>query len=1114
MMTFTLTKKHLIGGILISLFTGFTLAWWLVPNLNWIFAAAAIVILIIGSSLWFFNRDNATVKQQKNLEKQDVQLVKKLFNSFITELKDRGLHKHKYRLPWYLYITHNLKTDEAILTQMGFRNSTALNFSNQLPVQIWLKNNAVILTAQISSQDRRSLTCIKHLIKHAKNFRSRQTLNGIITSQSVDNLISKNKNNCQQVANDLRLAIDETQTLSGQKLPIYVLFNQMAGLADFCQFFASLDEPELDGNFGALNVKNANLGKFTLDWFEKSYNDICQRMGHSVLRALDSQLSEQFRRSVVAAPVQFKQIQSEISYFLEQLLIPKSATKDYEFRGYFFTNTQQQSQATDPLTKQIAYQLGFNEMLCSDSVKLPHSIFVTHLFDDIIRPEAGLASINITRKRLFWGFQISYSLAVLTLVVSSIALLKLNFDYYQPLNGKTLQALKQYQNVIRKKPYDIEELALNVNNLKMIRNIYLDYNKPTPFYISDLVPNPQLTQSVKEAYHNELKDILLPSLVHYLEDELFVYETLGDSLQTAKLLNLNEELQIHDEKSWKHLKSYYRQSFIKEGHSEADTLKNLIVLMDDLYQLGMPKVTLNQSLLSQSKASIDKINTTKVLFEYINDLPQFSSMVDISTELGNNFELLYQFNNKLKAQFVPFIFTPQGFIGMDLSASSNLMKDIINNNKSLLGHKLNEFEINNLAKSLQRYYQREYVKYWVNFIDAIALKSISDNTLMHNLELMASKTNAPQNRLYETIGYYTFPEIVVKKAAETEKEKPKKSIKPSTDQLVMAKNIQAEFAVYHRFIKQDDKGLSELAYLHENITQVAKWLKKAKDNKDVGAYFFKQLTSNKQDQSLYQLAQMQLSIAKIDLHVTGLIDLINQEVNAYVGEHVNQVWQKQISEPFSLQFANKFPFNLDSQSSVNFKLFNKYFKPEGVFDQFNAQILNKFSLVENSLTLDGFTTQNNLVIRSDIYQQFIDLKAIQQTLYQQSPTQAAITFKIKTASMSADLLNFELFSERTLFGYEHGPKLWQSFTWPDFTKQNTLLTIFTDVNSQKITSEYEGDWAWLKLVYKYYQLDEGNAEIKIKEALSQVTLSLSVEGDTDPFDPRFFSQIKLPKKLL
>lgn len=1118
MMTFTLTKKHLIGGILLSLFTGFSLAWWLVPNLSWIFASATVLIVITGSVLWFLNRDNATIKQQKNLEKQDSKLVKTMFSLFLTGLKDRGMIKRKYRLPWYLFVTNDLKSDEAVLTQMGFRNNTNSAINDQLPVKIWLKNDAVVLTVEISDQDRRSLNCLKLLLKQVKKFRSRQSLNGIMISQSVDNLISNNKNNAQQITSDLRLVIDETQSLCGQKLPVYVLFNQMAGLSDFCQFFASLDEEQLNGNFGALNVKNANLGKFSLSWFDKAYDNICNRMGQTVLTALDSQLSEQFRRSVVAAPVQLKQIQPDVGYFLEQLFAAKSNDKSYEFRGFFFTNTQQVSQATDPLTKQVAYQLGFNEMLQSENVKLPHSIFINHLFDKLIRPEAGLAGININSKRLFWSFQVSYSLAILTIVISAIALLKVNFDYYQPLNAKTLQQLKRYKNVVRKSPYDIEELAINVNNLQMLRNIYLEYNKPTPFYISDLIPNPQLSQSVKQAYHNELKDVLLPSLVHYLEDELFVYETLGDSLQTAKLLNLNEELQLHDKKSWDHLKTYYKQSFIKEGHSEESTLKNLIVLMDDLHELGVPKVDLNQALITQSKASINKINTTKVLFEYINDLPEFSSIVDISSELGNNFSSLYQFNNDSQSQFVPVIFTPQGFAGMNLTADSDLMKSMIANNKSLLGHSLNDFEIDNIAKSLQRYYQREYVQYWVDFIEGIKLKPINNKNLVHALSLMSSKTNAPQNRLYEALSYYTAPQIFTKKvdklAAGKEEKAAKEVLTASNDQIVMANNIRTEFSVYHRFVKKDDKGLSELVHLHDNITLVANWYKDIQDNKDIGAYLFEQLTSNKKDQSLYQLAQMQLSIPKIDLHISGIINTINQEVNTSVAEHVNKIWQKQISNPFSLQFANKFPFNLNSQSNVSFKLFNKYFKPEGVFDEFNGFILSKFSQSEDGLTLNGFTLDSQLNISSDINKQFNDLKIIQQTLYQENVNQAAIAFQLKTNSMSASLLNFELFSQRALFNYQHGPKLWESYVWPEFTAQNPLLTIFTDTQSKKVTKEYQSDWAWLRLVYKFYQTGNENTQIKIVEDKSQVTLSLLVEGENNPFKPSFFSKITFPEKLL
>lgn len=1120
-MTFTLTKKHLIAATLITLFISFTLAIFIFPSVKWLFVGAAVIVAIISLVLWLSNKEDAVVKQQRVLEKQDQQLVKKLFHFFMQELKDRGQLKRKYKLPWYLFISHDLKTDESTLTQMGFRANSAAAISKKLPLQIWLKNDAIIVGVQVSSQDYRALNCLKLLIKKIINYRSRQTFNGIITSQSVDYLIKNNKSASQQAASDYRLVINEVQSLCGQKLPIYVLFNQMAGLADFCQFFSSLDEAKLEGAFGTLNTNKQQPESFQSKWFDQAYDKICRNMGEAVLSALDSQLSESFRRSAVAAPMQFKQIKADIGFYLEQLFISKESKNSYHFRGFFFTNSEQESNASDPLTKQVAYQLGFNEMRLAESIKLSHSIFVNHLFDSFIRPESGLATINKNRKRLFWGFQISYALVILSLITSVVVLLKVNFDYYQPLNAQTLIKLNKYQEQVRQQPYDIEELAGNIHNLAQIRSIYLDYIKPTPFYISDLIPNPALTRSVTQAYHDELTGVLLPSLVHYLEDELFVYETLGDTLKTAQLLNLNEELQLHDQESWQHLKSYYQNAFIKEGHSEKNTLKGLMSLMDDLYSLGVPKVNLNETLISQSRASLDTINTTKVLFDYISNLPEFASKVDISSELGNNFAHIYEFSKGYVGTHVPFLYTPQGFASIDLSSSSDLIKDLVHNNKALLGRELNDFEMNNLAKNLQRYYQRNYINYWLAFNSNISFKSTSADSIDHHLALLTLKTDNPLTQLYQTLSDYTSPSVAkpskepsapAKLAAGVEK--LTKIIPVDAEKVAMAKAIKAEFNQYHSFIKQDEKGISPLSHLQSNYNAVIQWLKSANETQDSGRYLFEQLTSNNKDHSLYQLSQTQVNLASIDAHTQATAKLIDSVVNTRIKAHINQIWQQQVVTPFNGYFANKFPFDLTSDHNVNFKAFNRFFKTSGQLSQFNKSLIDKFIQRDKQLLLTSFNRSTEIIIDAQMQQQLAYLLTIQQSLYQQSPEQFNINFKVKASAMSAKLLSFELFNQRSIFSYQHGPKLWASFTWPNLANQNDLLAIFTDTQGKKQTLTFAGQWAWLRLIYQSYQQSVDNTELTLTQHGNDVSLTLDVDGDDNPFVPTFFSRIKPNSTLL
>ncbi|MEI6893165.1 MAG: type VI secretion protein IcmF/TssM N-terminal domain-containing protein [Colwellia sp.] len=1117
-MTFTLTKKHLFSALLLSLFLAFSLAWWLTDTLSWLYAVAALLVLLSIIVLWSINRAEPAVKRQKFLEKQDQQLVKKLFQSFMQELKDRGQNKYKYRMPWYLFISHDITSDQRLLAQMGFRNSSANTIGQQLPTQLWLKNNAVIIVIEMSNQDYRALNCLKLLIKQVKKFRARQSLNGILCSQSVAYLLQNDKSHSQQMASDNRLVINEVQNLAGQQLPIYVIFNQMAGLADFCQFFASLDENKLEGAFGVLNNDKAQAGVYQSRWFNKVYDNLCRRMGNAVLSALDSQLSESFRRSAVAAPIQFKQVKSEVGFFLEQLFLAKNSEFEYLFRGFFFSNAEQQFTATDPLTEQVAYQLGFNEMLQADDVKLSHSLFVNQFFDDFIRPEASMAGINNKVKRLFWGFQISYSVVMLALISSVLLLLKANYDYYQPLNAKTVLALNSYKMAVKKQPYDLAELANNVTNLAKIRKIYLDYNQRTPFYISRFIPNPAITEAVQQAYHQELSSVLLPAMVLYLADELFVYETLGDTLKVAKLLQLNDELVLHDQSSWQHLQDFYRHSFIKEDQINRITVEAFIALMDDLYRLGVPKVMLNTALLTQAKVSLAKSNSTEVLFDYIKNLPQFASNIDISADLGNNFEQLYQFEQATSGKLVPYLFTPKGFASIDLSESSALFKQVINNNKALLGHRLNLFEKSNLSKNLQRYYQRSYINFWLGFINNISIKSVNAESLSHNIAMLTSLRDAPLSQLHHTIAHYTHPNVLTDNSEKNVKDKvlakTASLIAQYNDKNIMAKAIQAEFSLYHSFIKQDEKGVSELTQLQKNIAAVHQWLQQANRSNSAGAFYFQQLSANQRNLSLYQLNHSQISIESIRMQVQSLSRLVNESVMAAMSAYINQAWQQQISTPFIESFAGKFPFDMTSDANVNFKHFNRFFRKTGDFSKFNQQFLAKFSQGEQQLTLKGFTANTPLVINGANYRQLINIASLQQALYQQDPSQLAINFKIKAHSMSANLLAFELFSDGLLFDYQHGPKLWTSFSWPMFTSQTELLAVFTNIKNQKNTNIFDGQWAWLRLIYQSYLHNATKPQIKIINEQTEITLLISVEGDFNPLQPRFFSRIKLSDRLL
>ena len=221
-----------------------------------------------------------------------------------------------------------------------------------------------------------------------------------------------------------------------------------------------------------------------------------------------------------------------------------------------------------------------------------------------------------------------------------------------------------------------------------------------------------------------------------------------------------------------------------------------------------------------------------------------------------------------------------------------------------------------------------------------------------------------------------------------------------------------------------------------------------------------------------------------------------------------------MSTPFETLFAKKFPFNVTGESSVTLKEFNRYFKGDGIFDQYSTQLLAKFKQVEGQVFINSFIPNEAIYVSKETLTQLDKLAEIRQVLYKQGQNQFTIPFKLNVKSMSANLLKFELFSQRTLMSYQHGPKLWQDFVWPDLSTQNELLAVFTDTKGQKNTINYNGDWAWLQLIYQNYQNGQGETEIVLGKKNKDIRLILTVESDQNPLSPLFFSQFLPPKQLL
>lgn len=1121
-----ITKERLIilllSGVFSASFLG--LSYFAAAKYLWIFVSIAATVLVTG--IVFLWRTSAKTKgfSKSRIERAYRIRVARVFRFFISELKDKVQGKNKYDLPWYLLLSTDLGKDTAMIRHMGFKEvlwPEALDAKmEKLPIRFWLKEDAVLLSFENQRQGEHLDAYLKALCKCVIRYRARQPFNGVILSSLLGPLLSNERAATELEIAQHRDALSLVHAQCNQELPVYCVFNQLVALSDVCQYFASLGEDKLDGAFGAVNEKPVKA--FDPIWFNDAYDHLLETMYAGIKQSLEGQLNEDFRRAVVNAPPQFALLRDEVAFYLHTLFPAPEKSHGY-LRGFYFANTDNQARGTDILSMQVAQHLGQSEISQSGGVKLPHALFARQLFEQAIRPEASLAGINRARRRMFWLSQSSYITLLVIVLVGSIGLLKLNFDFYSERNQQVTGMLEDYEEQIRTRAFDIDDLATNVENLHQLRRIYHSYKDDTPFYVADIIPNPSIAASVDQAYHQQLKAVLLPSLVRYLEEELFVYMTLGDSLATARLLTLDQQLVEHNPQGWNNLKTYYRESLIKEGHTEPALLDNLMLLMDDLYTLGVPEIQVDKLLVSQSRESISSANTTQVLFDHILEMDAFNRHLDIRDELGQGFDTIYRFKPGYTGVMVPYIYTPQGFSALDLSTDSEMLTRLINENNAIFDHSLTYFETANLSKSLRRYYVKQYVLFWQTFIDNIEINPVA---APQRLATFAEMADSPLVRLFDTLGRYTRPVVMKKpqakdeakntaKADEAVDEKATRETVAEEEMKALAHNIRSEFTQYHALIKADKKGQSQLGQLHKAIIKVNDWWKEAKDaEQGSGKFLFEQLSSKKANQSLSLLSQQKLNVELLAKQITSLVSDIDAQVNQQVIAYLNGKWKQEVYDPFELTLARRFPFTVGSDADASFANFNRFFKPGGVLDGFSQRYLPGFEIDGQARTLHGFTRNGQIGLSQEIGQQLDYYKQIQQSLYGQNDF--GLGLKLKPSSMSSDTLEFNILSGRNILNYQHGPKLWQSLQWPNQDDEDELLLVFKAVDDKKYVTRYSGDWAWFRMIQANYAQSGSKTMIRLKqgEQFIELRVETDVTDGVNPLQPTFFSRLSLASELI
>ncbi|OIQ26211.1 type VI secretion system membrane subunit TssM [uncultured Vibrio sp.] len=1120
---FSKTKRVIISLIvsllvvIISASTAWGLGW--LSHLVAVVSVSLLLATIFGlTCFWLLTR----TKKSPQSDNQSRLLLKKrqklLITHFYRMMKLQNRKKvrlSRYDLPIYLLLSESPSEDRRIISQMGYEAYKLDDFGNDIefPILFWQSEHSILMS--ISLGDDQHPEYIKTLCKCLNKWRPRQAINGLLLTTDIATL-QTNEEQITQKADELKSTVQTFNHTFGLNLPIYNVITNMGSISDFCQFFSSFDESKRNSVLGA-TFPYEKRGGIDANWFSGEFDHITSQLISNVNSALGNQLNQDFRNSIVSAPFQFGLIKQQLQSFLQRLYRGEQLSDGLQFRGFYFTHSGADKKQTDTLASVVNHSLGNEDYLHRPQIPVNQTLFAQSLMTHVVLNEQEIVGVNKRKENTMLVAQTVYSLFGAALLAATLILIKLNFDHQSQRELKADRLLERYKEAISAAPYDIENMADNIPNLYSLYRIHALYLEPKPWYSLPFLPNPTIEKQVKQAYFNELKQVLIPSMENTLEKDLFVYVNLEDQAKTLTLLNNYRLLFNSSRTNVDELKGYFIHTLQDQGAADSINTAQLSQLLSDVFEQNLVPVKANIDLESLAKKVINQTGVEMLLYEHIVQMERFSKRIDITSELGIHFDQVFSFSPQFVGYLVPYIYTPSGFNEIDLSVESPIVKEAIDAYQGIAGEAPSALEMYRISRDLRQMYQQDYINYWRSVIQNVEAKRITDPSELHRiLAVLSDPAQNPLSLLYTTLSKYTSLEVIVEPVSEEDKD----AVIPEqdTDKKEIARQVSLSFSTVRDLITPDKTNTKPIDSILANLTDTQTWLDQFYQSNEPQSLAFKTLSASlKADNpvsTLGEIASEQPDLLKKIL--SNISEQSNEMLLSLTHDYLNTAWSSEVYQPYQQTLASFYPFSLKSSNDASVADVFAFFSSKGIFDTFYDTKLKMFTVSEDSSPfLPGLLPSSGLALDPDLWQMVTKAKDIQQALFLSDPTRVSVQFQMKAVDMTPDLTEFSIINQKTLFTYRHGPTFWSQLTWAGEEQLEDKIDVKLNAQSQSIAQEaFSGNWNWFRLIEpRVKSATAQKTQIQFDYGESKVTIAIRTQGQVNPFVPGFFAGFNLPSGI-
>ncbi|MBT2947189.1 type VI secretion system membrane subunit TssM [Vibrio anguillarum] len=1079
-------------------------------------------------------------------ERQEVEL-----NQVMVSMKENlNKRNYLYALPWYLVLGLENAGKTSLINRSGqnFVFSSVMRASGQksenpYSFDWWIGDESVLidpdgelLTQGNHSNDNDGAMERRlwlHFVNWLERTRSRRPLNGIVLALDVSHLATATATERKAYANLLRARLRELMETLSTRLPVYIALTKLDLLHGFEPFFKHYSRSQREDVLGfTFSLDSIDDLDNWLNEFSKDYSQFVERINDVLPHAVSVPMELEERNAIYSFTRQISGLKEILLQFFNDALASDQFSTSALVRGAYFTSVYQQGVPTNAFDDAASRRYGLDHAINKAQQAKNSTVYFTQkLFNNIIYPEAGLASDNFRvakQKRRLIG------LSVVACSIATVLLVGTWHRYYLSNvkhSDAVLAKVNEYKNEFPSNLYLASQQDVLVP-LNKIREATLEFGffRDKPQYISDfgLYQGHTIGPMVEATYLNLLENRFLPLLMADVVVQLNQAKTDEEKLAVLRVYRMMvDKSGRYKDYVLDYFSKYWQQEFAGQRVIQEELLGHLdyAMLHTDLAGDRARGDRNAESVMKPYDQVVAKVQSD--LGSMPNDQRVYRNLklnaqtvlgpsINLRNLIGPVFDVVFEERVvNSSSLYIPQMLTKKGFedyfMPQSESVSELALIDswVLGQSKSAQFSEADKHDLRNKIRSL---YVADYTNTWRAALNEISVKYFSDiNDAVSVLENFTGNIE-PMQRLLRTLESNTQMYASVPKDEAAQKELLK------NPKYKVASQIDAPFAELNAMLKPvGDKP----AYINEVLVAVEElqnYLKSIQEAPDVGMAALdatKARVKLVNADPIYTVKRIASGLPKpLDTMVSKLADESWYVVKQEAIKHLEVRWHDDVYKTFEEKLAGRYPFNESSNKDSSLSDFEAFFAPNGTLDNFYNNQLRMF-VEENIAVNDDDNAQS--IIRKDVLEQLKQAKKIQQAFFNRKGV-LDVSFSVEPLRLSNNKRRSVLNVDGQYLAYSHGPRDSVELIWPNTLRDSAIskVTLVPTKNNMSPRSiNIQGPWAFFRLLEQGDVVGASSTSVDFKFAVDggEMIYRLNSEADINPFTERLFKSFKLSKTL-